>query len=109
MQGREMAAYQRASIRLWKREWDPVRVTNVQWKVDQHGRTQFLWKIQAKMATGEQCIPIFINYCDRYLFSAIVSQTVWRLSVYGPIILPDHRAGPEQQLLTKLKFTSPSP
>lgn len=87
-----MAAYQRASIRLWKCEWD-------------------LSELQ--MSNGRQISMEEPNFCgrssDRYLLSTIVSQTAWRLSVYGPIILPDHRAGPEQQLFTKPKFTCPSP
>lgn len=72
----------------------PVRATNVLSKADLHGRTQSLWNIQAEKAKGEQCIPIFINNCVKYVLSIIVSQKVLRLAVYGPILLPDHRVGP---------------
>lgn len=70
------------------------QMPNVQSKADLHERTQSLWNIQAEKAKGEQCIPIFINNCVKYVLSTIVFRLVLRLAVYGPILLPDHRVGP---------------
>lgn len=51
----------------------PVSTTNVQFKAELHGRTQSLWNTQAKKAKGEQCIPIFISNCIKYVLLIIVS------------------------------------
>lgn len=85
MQGcyKKMAAYQRVS----------VCDVNGTFQTDLHGRTRSLWNIQAKKAKREHCITIFINNCIKYVLLIILSQTVLRLALYGPILLPNHRVG----------------
>lgn len=63
----------------------PVRAAMAQCKADLRGRAPSLWNIQAEKAKGEQCIPIFINNCVKYVLSIIVSQMVLRLAVNGQI------------------------
>lgn len=48
-------------------------------KAGLHGRTQSLRNIQAKKAKGEQCIPVFIDNCVKFVLLIIISRMVLRL------------------------------